>query len=144
MPDRAFICKLERPSVQSRVRLVDGPSSLSKVQEKYYVEYLHAYSCQSRHKVGGLQQPARKLLAAFGGTTSFVVCFVLALKRVPIVALRTILVLHDRKPSARQADFRSDEGSMLKLGNQANAWERGGGWEVHTYITSRWAYIIDK
>ena len=85
----------DRPSIQSRVRPTDSPSSLTETQSKYCVECYDIYSIHSHYK-GNRKRGG----AAEGRATSFVVAAegrhlrILALNRVNIVAVTTILALH--------------------------------------------------
>ena len=47
----------DRPSIQSRVRPTDSPSSLIETQSKYCVECYDIYSIHSHYKGGGLRPP---------------------------------------------------------------------------------------
>ena len=88
-------CPSDRPSIQSRARPTDSPSRLTETQNKYCVGCYDIYSIHSHykgnHKRGG---------AAEGRATSFVVAAngrhlcILALNRVNIVAVNTIIVVH--------------------------------------------------
>ena len=62
------IVRVYRPSIQSRVRPTDSPSSLTETQSKYCVECYDIYSIHSHYK-GNRKRGG----AAEGRATSFVV-----------------------------------------------------------------------
>ena len=65
------------------------------MQDKYCGDRYDIYRIQSRYtKVAAFGRHHKRGGAAFGRATSFVVSFVLALNKVNIVTITTILVLH--------------------------------------------------
>ena len=65
------------------------------MHDKYFVDCYDIYLIQSEYrKVATFGRHHKRNGAAFGRATSFVVSFVLALNKVDIVAVTTILVLH--------------------------------------------------
>ena len=72
------------------------------MQDKYCGDRYDIYRIQSRYtKVAAFGRHHKRGGAAFGRATSFVVSFVVALNRVNIVAVNTILVLYVGKPGRR-------------------------------------------
>ena len=70
-------------------------SNYTDMQDKYCGHCYDIHPIQSQYtKVAACGRHQTIGDAAFGGATSFVVSFVLALNRVNIVAVTTILVLH--------------------------------------------------
>ena len=69
--------------------------TIADVQENHCGDCYDMYLIQSQYtKVAAKGRHRRRAAAAFGRATSFVVTCVLALNKVDIVAVTTILVLH--------------------------------------------------
>ena len=69
--------------------------TITEMQDKYCGDCYDIYRIQSKYtKVAACGRHHKRGDAAFGRATSFVVSFVLALNRVNVVAVTTILVLH--------------------------------------------------
>ena len=76
--------------------------TITDMQDKYCGDRYDIYRIQSRYtKVAAFGRHHKRGGAAFGRATSFVVSFVVALNRVNIVAVNTILVLYVGKPGRR-------------------------------------------
>ena len=69
--------------------------TFTDMQDKYCGDCYDMYLIQSENtKMAAFGRQHKRGGVAFGGATSFVVAFVLALNRVNVVAVTTILVLH--------------------------------------------------
>ena len=69
--------------------------TITDMQDKYCGNCYDIYRIQSKYtNVAGFGRHHKRGGAAFGRATSFVVSYVLALNKVNIVAISTILVLH--------------------------------------------------
>ena len=73
-----------------------GPT-ITNMQDRYCGDCYDIYLIQAQYtKMEAFGRPHKRVVAAYSRTTSFVVSFVLALNKVNIVAVTTILVLHVR------------------------------------------------
>ena len=81
----------EEHDVQSHMLI----PSITDIQDKYCDNCYDIYLIQNQYtKVAAFGRHHKGGSAAFGRATSFVVSFVLALNRINVVAITTILVLH--------------------------------------------------
>ena len=92
--DKRETASTDHPSIQSKVR----PTTVRPVllrRKSYIVLRARILAPFKAHtKVAAFDRHNKRGGAAFGRATSFVVSFVLALNRVNVVAVTTILVLH--------------------------------------------------